>query len=313
MWYNFIKNLKGREMKFEKINYFERKTGKIKQENVPGESYLKFLYYNPFGKLPLESIVKRKFLSSLYGRIMDKKKSCEKIVPFIEEHNIDIGEAVKKVAEFQSFNDFFIRKLKKSARKISKNKNELSSPADGKILAYENIDKKDSFFLKGSEFSMGEFLKDDKLADKFQGGAFVIVRLAPSDYHRFHFPASGSIGDNKKIEGSYYSVSPYAIKKNFMIFCENKREYSILSTEEFGEILLSEIGATMVGGIKQTYIAKTIVKKGDEKGYFYFGGSTCIMIFEKGKIKIDEDIVENTLKGLETSIYMGEKIGVSTN
>lgn len=298
-------------MKFEKINYRDRKTGEIKQEKVPGENYLKFLYYNPLGKLTLESIVKRKFLSSLYGRIMDKKKSCEKIQNFVKNNNINMEESVKNIEEFQSFNDFFVRRLKEGARKVSETKDDLSSPADGKILAYENIEKKDQFFLKGSKFSLGGFLRDDKLAQKFQGGTFIIVRLAPSDYHRFHFPVSGKISGSKKIEGYYYSVSTHAIKKNFMIFCENKREYSILDTKEFGEILLSEIGATMVGGIKQTYISNTFVKKGDEKGYFYFGGSTCIMLFEKGKVKIDKDIVENTLQGVETKVYMGEKIGSS--
>ncbi len=298
-------------MKFEKIKYLDRKTGEIKNENVPGENYIKFLYYNPFGKLPLELIVKRKFLSSLYGRMMNKKKSCKNIQPFIEEHNIDISESEKDVNEFGSFNEFFIRKLKKNARNISEHKNEISSPADGKILAYEDINYKDNFFIKGSEFNIGGFLRDDKLAQKFIGGTFVIVRLAPADYHRFHFPADGNIGVNTKINGYYYSVSPYAIKKNFMIFCENKREYSILSTEKFGEILLSEIGATMVGGIKQSYTPKTKVKKGDEKGYFYFGGSSCIMLFEKGKVEIDKDIIENSLKGLETKVYMGEKIGAA--
>jgi phosphatidylserine decarboxylase len=299
-------------MKFEKIKYRDRKTGEIKEEKVPGEDYLRFLYYNPFGKLALESLVKRKFLSSLYGRMMNKKKSCKKIPSFVQENNIDMKESLKGIGEFQSFNDFFIRKLRKGARTISKNPEEISSPADGKVLAYENIEEKDQFFLKGSKFSLGEFLRDDKLAQKFIGGTFVIVRLAPADYHRFHFPAGGSISDSKKVEGYYYSVSTHAIKKNFMIFCDNKREYSILDTKEFGKILLSEVGATMVGGIKQTYTPKTKVRKGEEKGYFYFGGSTCIMLFEKGKIKIDKDIVANTLQGVETKVYMGEKIATSS-
>jgi phosphatidylserine decarboxylase len=299
-------------MKFEEILYLDRKTGEIKKENVPGEKYLKFLYFNPFGKLPLNFIVKRKILSSLYGRMMNKKKSCKKIVPFIEEHRMDMSEFEKDVKDFGSFNEFFIRTIRKDARKISKHKNELSSPADGKILAYKNLEDKDKFFMKGFEFTLGGFLRDDKLAEQFQGGTLVIVRLAPSDYHRFHFPASGKIGMNKKIDGYYYSVSPYAVKKNFMIFCENKREYSILKTKEFGEILLSEIGATMVGGIKQTYIPEKDVAKGEEKGYFYFGGSSCVMLFEKGSVKIDEDIIENSSKGMETKIYMGEKIGISS-
>ena len=137
----------------------------------------------------------------------------------------------------------------------------------------------------------------------------VIVRLAPADYHRFHFPADGKISMSRKIEGYYYSVSPHAIRQNFRIFCENKREYSILSTEKFGDICIAEIGATMVGGIKQTYEPDTFVKKGDEKGYFYFGGSTVIMFLEKDRVEIDRDILENSINGIETKVFMGEGIG----
>ncbi|MGL6170084.1 MAG: phosphatidylserine decarboxylase, partial [Fusobacteriaceae bacterium] len=156
-----------------------------------------------------------------------------------------------------------------------------------------------------------DFLKDDKLASQYEGGTLVIVRLAPVDYHRFHFPADGVINKTKKIEGYYYSVSTHAIRKNFRIYCENKREYSILKTQKFGNILMCDIAATMVGGIKQTYTPNSEVKKGNEKGYFYFGGSTTIMLFEKDKIQIDKDLIENSLNGIETKIYMGEGIGVS--
>lgn len=141
----------------------------------------------------------------------------------------------------------------------------------------------------------------------------MIIRLAPIDYHRFHFPADGEISESKLIDGVYYSVSTHAIKKNFRILCENKREYSILKTEKFGDIAMFEVGATMVGGIKQSYKPNSYVKKGEEKGYFYFGGSTCVLVFERGKVKIDEDLLENTKKGIETKVYMGEKIGISLN
>ena len=137
----------------------------------------------------------------------------------------------------------------------------------------------------------------------------MIIRLAPIDYHRFHFPCDGIISESKLINGDYYSVSTHAIKKNFRILCENKREFSILKTKNFGEIAMFEVGATMVGGIKQSYQPNTSIKKGEEKGYFYFGGSTCVLVFEKGKIRIDRDLVENTKKGIETKVYMGEKIG----
>lgn len=298
-------------MKFSKIKYIERKTGEVLTEKVPGEKYLKFLYYNPLGELPLNLVVKKKFLTEFYGRKMSLPESCKKIVPFIEEAEINISEAKKKVEEFTSFNDFFYRELKAGARKIDYSEDVLISPADGKILVYENIKDKDKFFVKGDKFSLEEFFRDKDLAKKYEDGVFVIIRLAPVDYHRFHFPADGNISESKLIDGWYYSVSTHAVKQNFRIFCENKREYSILKTEKFGDIAMFEVGATMVGGITQTYKANSFVNKGDEKGYFYFGGSTCILVFEKGKIQIDKDLLENTQKGIETKVYMGERIGVS--
>lgn len=298
-------------MEFSKIKYIERKTGEIKIEKVPGEKYLKFLYYNPLGELPLNLVVKKKFLTEYYGKQMDKPKSVKKIPSFIEAADINISEAKKKVEEFTSFNDFFYRELKDGARPIDFSQDILTSPADGKILVFEDLEKEKEFYIKGDKFTLEEFFANKELAEKYRYGVFMIVRLAPIDYHRFHFPTDGVISKSRLVDGAYYSVSTHAIKKNFRILCENKREYSILKTERFGDIAMFEVGATMVGGIKQTYSPDTAVKKGDEKGYFYFGGSTCVLVFEKGKVHIDRDLVENSKKGIETKVYMGEKIGVA--
>lgn len=296
-------------MQFKPIEYIYRKTGEKLIEKVPGENFLKFLYYNPLGTLTLNLLIKRKFLTWFYGREMDKKSSVSKIKSLIESAGINMDESKLELQDFNSFNEFFIRELKDGARSIDQRENVIISPADGKILVYENLSEVSKFFLKGNEFTLKEFFNDEALANKYQGGTFVIVRLAPIDYHRFHFPTSGKISASKLIKGYYYSVSTHAIKKNFRIYCENKREYSILQTENFGDIAIAEIAATMVGGITQSYTPNTFVKKGDEKGYFYFGGSTLIMIFEKGKVKIDNDLILNTSKGIETKVYMGEKIG----
>lgn len=294
-------------MQFEKIKYIERKTGEIKIEKVMGEGALKFLYYNPLGTLFLNALIKRKFLSDFYGKKMNSPKSKEKIANFVKEMNIEMSDYARNIDEYKNFNDFFYRELKEGARKIEQGDDILVSPADGKILAYKNLSEKDKFFIKGSEFTLEEFFKDKELAKKYEGGTFVIVRLAPADYHRFHFPTDGKISETKKIKGYYYSVSTHAIKKNFRIFCENKREYATLKTQKFGDIAMVDVGATMVGSIVQTYTADSYVKKGEEKGYFLFGGSTCILVFEKNKVEIDEDIIENTKNSIETRIYMGEK------
>lgn len=298
-------------MDFKPIEYIYRKTGEKLIEKVPGEKYLKFLYYNPFGELALNLVIKRKFLTWYYGKEMDKKSSVSKIKSLIESAGINMAESKKNIGEFNSFNEFFIRELKDEAREIDMNENTLVSPADGKIFVYETLSEVNKFFLKGDEFTLKEFFKDGFLAEKYKDGVFMIVRLAPIDYHRYHFPADGFINKSRLIEGYYYSVSPHAIKKNFRIYCENKREYSTLKTEKFGDIIISEIAATMVGGIIQSYTPDTFIKKGDEKGYFYFGGSTVIMIFEKGKVAVDKDLILNSQNGIETKVYMGEKIGVS--
>lgn len=297
-------------MNFKPISYIYRKTGKRMIEKVPGEKYLEFLYYNPFGKLGLETVVKKKLLTWYYGKQMDKPSSTSKIYSLIESAGINMEESKKKVTEFKTFNEFFIRELKDGARVIDKTPGVLTSPADGKIFVYNHIDTMKNFFVKGDEFTLKDFLRDETLVEKYRDGIFMIVRLAPVDYHRFHFPADGIISKSTLIPGDYYSVSTHAIRKNLRIYCENKREYSILETEKFGDIFMCEVGATMVGGIKQTYKEGSHVKKGEEKGYFYFGGSTMIMMFEKGRVKIDEDLIKNSLDGIETKVYMGERIGV---
>ncbi len=291
----------------KQIEIKDRKTGKIFRETPPNEWLLKFLFTNPFGALPLHLIFIRKFFSDYAGRKMNEAKSTKRIQKFVSDFNINMNEAELKVSDFKHFNDFFYRKLKPNARPIADG---IVSPADGKILAFENIAKTKEFFVKGNKFTIDKFLQDETLANKFKNASLLLIRLAPDDYHRFHFPYAGKASASKLINGAYYSVSPYAVKENFTIFCENKREYSILETEDKGDILISEIGATMVGAIFQTYPADKTVTKGQEKGYFAFGGSSVILLIDADKIKIDADILENTKNGFETTVKMGEKIGV---
>jgi len=287
------------------IQYYERESGQMKTEKVAGEKWLVWLYYNPIGEATLWALAKRKLVSSIYGNRMDRISSAKKIQPFIEDFDIDMSVAQKQ--EFSNFNDFFTRKLKTDARPVDTCSTVVGSPADGKILAYTDISNS-WFVVKGVRFDVFSFLENPDLAQKYHDGALLIIRLAPMDYHRFHFPVSGNVSPNKKIDGDYYSVNPYALRKMAEIFCLNKREYSILSNPLFGDVVIAEVGATMVGSIEQTYKGSS-VNKGEEKGYFKFGGSTVVLLFEKSKIHIDEDLLINTAKGYETTVKMGERIG----
>ena len=291
----------------ENIQYINRKTGQLITERPPSEALLKFLYHNPFGELALNLVVKRKLLSVLYGKIKSSPGSIKSIQPFVTELDIDMSEARKPMGQFTSFNDFFYRKIKPEARPIG---NGLVSPADAKLLAFENISEVGDFFVKGQKFTLSSYLQDEKLAKKFENSAMLIFRLAPNDYHRYHFPYDGKVLESTKIKGRLFSVSPYALQPNFTrVFCENKREHVTLLTKDKGDILLSPVGATMVGTILSTFQPNSNIEKGDEMGYFAFGGSTVVMLVDKQQFKIDTDILDNTKNKRETAVVMGEKIG----
>jgi len=287
------------------IQYYQRESGQLKTEKVAGEKWLAWLYYNPIGEATLWALAKRKLVSSIYGNMMDRTASVKKIQPFIDDFDIDMSVVQKQ--EFSNFNDFFTRKLKADARPVDTCAAIVGSPADGRVLAYADISNS-WFIVKGVRFDVSSFLDNPALAQKYHDGALLIIRLAPMDYHRFHFPVSGNSSPNKKIDGDYYSVNPFALRKKAEIFCLNKREYTILSNPLFGDVVMAEVGATMVGSIIQTYKGSSVIK-GEEKGYFKFGGSTVVLLFEKSKIHIDADLLINTAKGYETSVKMGERIG----
>ena len=291
-----------------KIQFIDRKTKEVITETPPAEGLLKFLYDNPFGKTAVLPIAKRKFISEYYGKKMYKPSSTKKIEGFVKQLGIDMSESEKQISEFTSFNDFFYRKLKPSARPIE---NGFVSPGDGKLIAFENISEVDHFFVKGRKFILSEFLNNDDLANTYKNSSLIILRLAPNDYHRFHFPYNGIPTKVTKIKGSYFSVSPHALASNFTkVFCENKREFCTLKTKDKGNIIIAPVGATMVGSILETYTPNQEINKGDEMGYFAFGGSTIVMLVDKNKLKIDADILENTKNNMETFVKMGEKIGL---
>lgn len=291
------------------IKIYNRKTKTYEEEQVAGLNYLKWCYESPVGKSITELFIKRKLFSKVYGYYCDSPLSKGKVNEFIEEFNIDTNLSVKKQAEFTSFNDFFYRKLTDEARPIDMDKNALVSPGDGRLSVFENIDLNNIVQVKGLTYSLKELISDDTVANEYEGGTCILLRLCPTDYHRFHFIDYGTCSETKKIDGKYYSVNPIALEKVPKLFCQNKREWSLFKSENFGDILHIEVGATCVGTIIQNYTPYKKVEKGAEKGYFKFGGSTTILFLKKGVAKVHQDIIHQTSLGYETKITMGETIG----
>jgi len=295
------------------ITFFNRHTGNLETEAVYGEAFLRFVYETGMGALPLHALVKRGFFSRWYGWRMDQAASRSRIPPFIERYGVNPMEFEKSAGEFQSFNDFFSRKLNAAARPISHESDGVVFPADGRHLAIPDASVGGDFFVKGVSFDVGSLLGDSRLATQFEKGSVLISRLCPVDYHRFHFPCAGTPSAPRLINGPLYSVSPIALRRRPTILWENKRLVTVLETETLGRVLLLEIGATCVGAVTQTYAAGTSVKKGDEKGYFSFGGSSTITLFEPGRVRFSDDLLHHSAEGRELYARMGQPAGTVTS
>lgn len=297
------------------IVYVDRMTGQKQVEKIYKGKALNLLYGDGWlGRLIrplfLSLFSKSPFFSILYGKLQKRGSSVKKIVPFIKKFNVDSSEFLLPISAFTSFNDFFVRKLKIEVRPIAPCKDAVVMPADGRYFFYQDISQCDGFVVKGKKFNLADLLKDPALAAQYEGGSMVIARLCPSDYHRFHFPCDCIPAATRLINGWYYSVNPIAIRKNLEIFTQNKRTVCELKTDNFGKILYLEIGATSVGSIRETYIPDTFQPKGAEKGYFEFGGSSLILLFAKGSIHFDDDLLQATEAGYEIRCLMGQRMGV---
>ena len=296
-------------MSVEPIRFFHRYKKTVETEQVYGGDWLRWTYQTSLGRLSLALAVKRAFVSRYYGWKMSLRSSANRVLPFIVNYDLDVDEFAKKALTFKSFNDFFYRALKPGARPITPGERVAVLPADGRHLAFQNVDAADGFYAKGQKFSLESFFDDKALAAEFAGGSLLISRLCPVDYHRFHFPVSGQPDEPRLINGWLYSVSPIALRQNLAYLWENKRMITLVESPEFGRVAVCEIGATMVGSIFQTFTQGRPAVKGEEKGLFKFGGSCVITLFPAGRIKFDEDLVRHSAERLEVYARMGDRLG----
>ena len=289
------------------IRYFDRYSRTVKTEKIYGEAWMRLIYGNPLGRMALWLLVRRSLFSHLYGLKMKKPVSALRILPFITEYNLDVDEFAKSAFAYKTFNEFFCRALKPSARPIAPGSNVAVFPADGRHLAFPDVTLATGFYVKGATFTPAELLGAE--GERFAGGAMLISRLCPTDYHRFHFPVSGEVAETKSTPGWLYSVSPLALRRNLRYLLENKRETTLIESPDFGTVAMVEIGATNVGSILQSGSPHQSVKKGDEKGLFSFGGSCVVTFFQRGRIVFDADIVAQSEACLETYARMGDRLG----
>ncbi len=290
-------------MQRDPILVVDRETGETFEEAVLGEKWIRWAYQNASAR-PVEKLL---FRSSLISRLMgawfDSRFSKGKIAAVVDELSIDMSEATAPADSYGCFNDFFIRNLRPEARPFSTDPKQVVSPADGRVLVFPELAGDVFVPVKGYPMSVRTMLPG--IADRFIGGALAIVRLCPADYHRYHFPAAGRITAAQDIPGALHSVNPIALGAGPDVFGENKRTWTLIETENLGSYCFVEVGAFGVGSIVNTRTSGA-VQKMDEKGYFKFGGSTVVVVFEPGKVRFADDLVANSAKGRETLVKVGQ-------
>lgn len=291
------------------VQFFDRESGRLETEAIFGEKPLRWVYETHLGQIALWALIRRAAFSEIYGVVMSRPASREKIAPFCERFGVNVEESAVPVTEFASFNDFFSRRLKPGARPVAPAEDVATLPADGRHLAFPKISAATRFYAKGQRFDLEKFLGDAALAAHYADGTMVCSRLCPTDYHRFHFPVAGTPAAPRVVNGALYSVNPIALSKNLAYLWENKRVVVEIDSPRFGKVLQVLVGATNVGTIVPTYAAGTPAEKGAELGYFRFGGSFIATIFEPGKIRLADDLCANSAQGVETFAKMGTELG----
>lgn len=287
------------------IHYIDRSTGELHTESVLGNGALNFAYNTLLGRSMWGLLFNTGLLSRIMGNYYDSRRSQKAIKSLLSIPGLKADEAEKPWREYTSFNDFFTRRLKTDARTAAPGDDVLCSPADGRLLVYPEISPETEFPVKGAKRSLNELCRCKLPAEKY---SVAVVRLAPIDYHRYHYPCDCSeCGFSERFSGKYHSVNPIAFAKAPDLFVENTRVITLLDSDVFGRFAYIEVGAFGVGSIINTSSGKAH-RKMDEKGFFKFGGSTVILVMDAQKVCFDADLTTNSANGLETLVHAGEKI-----
>ena len=284
------------------MKYIVRNRNSKKNIIIESSKTLNFFYDTFIGRIILKPFIS-KFFSNLMGKYMNSKYSLKRVDKFIDKNDINVYEYSKQ--KYSSYNDFFTRKVVEAKRPINAHKNAFISPCDSKLTVYK-INDDLTLKIKDSYYSV-DTLVDGKIMNEYKGGYALVFRLSTDNYHRYCYIDSGTKGKNIHIDGVFHTVQPISLK-HYNFYKTNTREYTVLDTNNFDKVIEVEVGAMGVGRIVNNH-EEYEFKKGEEKGYFEFGGSTIVLLVKKDIITIDDDIYDNSLENIETNVKYGEKIG----
>ncbi len=291
----------------ESIEIWNPLNKSVEKELVFGEKAVRWLYQKKPGNFLADHVLSSSWFSQLYGAYQSSRSSARAIPNFISAFKIPMHEYEETT--YSSFNDFFIRKFKPGKRNFVSDPKVLPAFAEGRYLAFKSATAETALPIKGAMLNAEALLGDRSELKRFLGGPAYIARLCPVDYHRYHYPDDGTTLQSFRVKGKLHSVNPLALSYRGDILFTNERYVSILDTAHFGQLAFVEVGALCVGKIVQSYPENRAFKRGDEKGYFLFGGSTVVVLGEPGRWVPTPELLEQSAQGRETLIQLGRPIG----
>ena len=268
-------------------------------------------------------LLPKQALTTLAGRVAGAKggsMTTGLIRWFVGKYGVNMDEAVNPdIESYSSFNEFFTRPLREGARPLADA--DFICPVDGAISQFGEIDDHQIFQAKGHKFTTAQLVGGDaSLAAHFQHGSFANLYLSPKDYHRLHMPCDGRLTRMIYVPGALFSVNPTTARGIPGLFARNERVVCVFESAEYGEFVMTLVGATIVGSMatvwhgvvnppRQAKVCEwryddqqVTLKKGEEMGRFLLG-STIVMLFKPNTIKFNPDWAP------ERGIRLGEMMG----
>ena len=292
-----------------RLYFYRRGSDRREEEIILGGGLMRWAYRSRIGRALTGFLFNRRWPSRLAGWYADSRWSRRQIAPVIRNLGIDTAEFADPVGSYPTFNAFFTRRLKPGARPFSPEDEQVASPADGRVLVYPQLRETTLLPVKGKSFTLDTLL--GMPAAGYAGGSLAIVRLCPADYHRFHFPCDARVIEQRRIHGHYHSVNSLVLAMGIGVFDQNERQITRMENSRLGEFALIEVGAFGVGSIVQTFTGDE-VRKGEEKGYFQYGGSTIVLLFRQGRVAFCTDLIAHSAEGIETFLKAGQLLARMT-
>ena len=261
-----------------------------------------FLYETVFGRVLLK-LATRPHAERRISRFLRSTRSRPFLLWFAKRHDAALSR--EELLRYHSFRDFFIRESVSMGIDITPD--HLISPCDGFLSLYP-ITEKCSFPIKGSRYRLSDLVTDEQLEKNYIGGTCLVFRLSPADCHRFCYFDDGYQGRIHPVQGSLSIAKPLTDEKT-PVFVLNRRSWCLISTEHFGPVVQTEIGALTLGRIVNKHDTARVFR-GYEKGHFELAGSSIVLLFEKDRIALRPELKAKLEAGNEARVEQGKWIAV---